>query len=185
MSSLTRRLAGFLGATRGPKHSASGQARSAAQVKVKVIGVGGAGCNAVVRLAEGRASGLDILAVNTDMQALEPFRAWRHSPSARARPAAWDPGGSPEVGRKAVRESHDQLAQLFSGVEMAFVTAGMGGGTGTGAAPAIADMARRQGRADRRRGDDALLLRGQSAQGSSRPGHPRAAPEGGYPDSRG
>ncbi len=138
-------MAGFLGATRGPKHSASGQARSAAQVKVKVIGVGGAGCNAVVRLAEGRASGLDILAVNTDMQALGAIQSMATFAIGPGATGGMGSGGSPEVGRKAVRESHDQLAQLFSGVEMAFVTAGMGGGTGTGAAPAIADMARRQG----------------------------------------
>ena len=146
MIPILRQVANILPMVRGSAHRPPSAARAgAAQVTVKVVGVGGAGCNAVARLAEGKTPGLDILAVNTDVQALNAINdvaTFAIGPNATAGMGA---GGNPETGRKSVRESHDQVAQLFSGVDMVFVTAGMGGGTGTGAAPIIADVARRQG----------------------------------------
>lgn len=115
------------------------------QVSVKVVGVGGGGCNAVVRMAESGVSGMDLIAVNTDMQALRAIDNTATFAIGPAVTGGMGSGGSPEVGRKAVRENQDQVSQLFSGVDMVFLTAGMGGGTGTGAAPAIADMARKRG----------------------------------------
>ena len=142
MNILTRRLADLL--------SPANQGRSAAaaglpDVKVKVVGVGGAGCNAVVRMAASGVSDLDLLAVNTDMQALRAIDRAATFAIGPAVTGGMGSGGNPDVGRKAVRENQDQMSQLFSGVDMVFLTAGMGGGTGTGAAPTIADMARKRG----------------------------------------
>ena len=88
---------------------------------------------------------MDLIAVNTDMQALRAIDNTATFAIGPAVTGGMGSGGSPEVGRKAVRENQDQVSQLFSGVDMVFLTAGMGGGTGTGAAPAIADMARKRG----------------------------------------
>ena len=115
------------------------------QVAVKVVGVGGGGCNAVVRMAESGVSGMDLIAVNTDMQALRAIESAVTFAIGPTVTGGMGSGGNPDVGRKAVRENQEQISQLFSGVDMVFLTAGMGGGTGTGAAPAIADMARKQG----------------------------------------
>ncbi len=143
MTSLIRRLTSLIPSLARKYDDAP--ASGLPQVRVKVVGVGGAGCNAVVRMAEGGTSGLDLLAVNTDMQALRAIDSAATFAIGPTVTGGMGSGGLPEVGRKAVRENHDQIHQLFAGVDMVFLTAGMGGGTGTGAAPIIADMARKQG----------------------------------------
>ena len=143
MTSLMRRLTNLIPATARGYDDAT--AAGFPQVKVRVVGVGGAGCNAIVRMAESGVSGLDLLAVNTDMQALRAIDGAATFAIGPTVTGGMGSGGIPEVGRKAVRENQDQVHQLFSGVDMVFLAAGMGGGTGTGAAPTIADMARKQG----------------------------------------
>ena len=143
MTSLIRRLTSLIPSSARKYDDAL--ASGLPQVRVKVVGVGGAGCNAVVRMAEGGTSGLDLLAVNTDMQALRAIDSAATFAIGPTVTGGMGSGGLPEVGRKAVRENQDQIHQLFAGVDMVFLTAGMGGGTGTGAAPIIADMARKQG----------------------------------------
>ena len=114
-------------------------------VCVKVVGVGGAGGNAVSRIADGRPEGLELLAFNTDVQALSRVGSVRTFAIGPETTGGMGSGGSAKVGRKALRESQEQVAHLLEGADMVFVTAGMGGGTGTGAAPAVAEMAKKQG----------------------------------------
>ncbi len=115
------------------------------QLRIKVVGVGGAGGNAVSRMADRKLHGLEFLAINTDGQALNRMNGVPTLAIGPSTTGGMGSGGNADVGRKAIRESHDQVAQLLAGADMVFVTAGMGGGTGTGAAPAIAEMAKRQG----------------------------------------
>ena len=142
MNFLSRRLADFFPSADRTRSEANA---GLPQVSVKVVGVGGAGCNAVVRMAEAGVSDLDLLAVNTDMQALRAIDSAATFAIGPTATGGMGSGGNPDVGRKAVRENQDQISQLFTGVDMVFLTAGMGGGTGTGAAPTIADMARKRG----------------------------------------
>jgi cell division protein FtsZ len=114
-------------------------------VRVKVVGIGGAGGNAVSRMASAGLRGVEFLAVNTDVQALRRIKGVPTLAIGPTTTSGMGSGGNPDLGRKATRESHDQVGKLLEGSEMVFVTAGMGGGTGTGAAPLIADIARRQG----------------------------------------
>ena len=114
-------------------------------IKVKIIGVGGGGCNAIAEMALQHQSGIEYLAVNTDTQAL---RVMDKIPTFAIGPqvtGGLGSGGNAALGRKAIRESQDQVAELLSGVDMVFITAGMGGGTGTGATPVIADIAKKKG----------------------------------------
>ena len=115
------------------------------QVRVKVVGVGGAGGNAVHRMANSRLPGLELLAINTDAQALSRLKKVPVFAIGPSTTGGMGSGGDADVGKKAIRESHEQVAQLLDGTDMVFITAGMGGGTGTGAVPAIAELARRQG----------------------------------------
>ena len=115
------------------------------EVKIRVVGVGGAGGNAIARMSQDKLGGVEYLALNTDAQAV---RRLRKVPSIVIGPGVargMGSGGHPEIGRKAVRESNDQVSDALSGSDMVFVTAGMGGGTGTGAASTVADLARRSG----------------------------------------
>ena len=115
------------------------------EVRVKVVGVGGAGGNAVNRMAGAGLRGVEFLAVNTDVQALRRVKGVPTFGIGPETTGGMGSGGNPELGRRATRESHDQIGQLLEGSDMVFVTAGMGGGTGTGSAPLVADIARRQG----------------------------------------
>lgn len=115
------------------------------EVRVKVVGVGGAGGNAVNRMAGAGLRGVEFLAVNTDVQALRRVEGVPTFGIGPETTGGMGSGGNPEIGRRATRESHDQIGQLLEGSDMVFVTAGMGGGTGTGSAPLVADIARRQG----------------------------------------
>lgn len=113
--------------------------------KIKVVGVGGGGGNAINSMIAAGLSGVDFIVANTDSQALAnnraPFKVQLGSELTRGLGA----GANPEVGRAAALEDRDRLAELLEGADMIFVTCGMGGGTGTGAAPVIADVARQLG----------------------------------------
>jgi cell division protein FtsZ len=113
--------------------------------RIKVIGVGGGGNNAVNRMIEDGVQGVEFIAVNTDAQALNLSRAEIKMQIGTALTRGLGAGANPEIGRKAVEESKKQLEEILTGADMVFVTAGMGGGTGTGAAPAIAQIAKNLG----------------------------------------
>lgn len=117
----------------------------AAQIKVKVVGVGGAGGNAVRRMAKCGLQGVSLLAVNTDVQALRQLGGVPTFAIGPRITGGMGSGGSRDVSLKAIKESKEQVADLLEGSDMVFITAGMGGGTGTGAAPVVAEMARKQG----------------------------------------
>ncbi|MBQ2865890.1 MAG: cell division protein FtsZ [Clostridia bacterium] len=114
-------------------------------VSIKVIGIGGGGGNAVNRMVTGGVSGVDFIAINTDKQVLNfsaaPVKLQIGEKITRGRGA----GSNPDVGRSAAEESIDEIRRLMEGAEMVFITAGMGGGTGTGAAPVVAGIAREMG----------------------------------------
>ncbi|MFJ7726401.1 cell division protein FtsZ [Neobacillus sp. NPDC097160] len=113
--------------------------------RIKVIGVGGGGNNAVNRMIEDGIQGVEFIAVNTDAQALNLSKAEIKMQIGASLTRGLGAGANPEVGRKAVEESRKQLQEVLKGADMVFVTAGMGGGTGTGAAPAIAEISRALG----------------------------------------
>src|SRR5579859_1393592 len=110
--------------------------------KILVIGVGRGGGNAVNTMISGNLDGVEFVVANTDMQALEANMAPHKIQLGNALTKGLGAGANPEVGRRAAEESMQQIADLITGADMVFVTAGMGGGTGTGAAPVIAQIAR-------------------------------------------
>ncbi|WP_163530425.1 cell division protein FtsZ [Halobacillus ihumii] len=112
---------------------------------IKVIGVGGGGSNAVNRMIEHGVQGVEFIAVNTDAQALNLSKAEVKMQIGGKLTRGLGAGANPEVGRKAAEESKEQLEEALQGADMVFVTAGMGGGTGTGAAPVIAQVAKELG----------------------------------------
>ena len=109
---------------------------------IKVIGVGGGGNNAVNRMIEHGVEGVEFIAVNTDAQALNLSKAETTKQIGGKLTRGLGAGANPEVGKKAAEESKEQLEEVLQGADMVFVTAGMGGGTGTGAAPVIAQVAK-------------------------------------------
>ena len=119
--------------------------RAATPVTVKVVGVGGAGSNAVLRMARHKLRDADLLALNTDSQALNRIKEFQTLAIGPYFTGGMGSGGNADTGRKAAKESQDQIARCLEGADLVFITAGMGGGTGTGAAPVVADIARRQG----------------------------------------
>lgn len=112
---------------------------------IRVIGVGGGGSNAVDRMINAGLGGVEFIAMNTDAQALLLSSAPARLRIGESVTRGLGAGGDPEIGMKAADESIDQIFQVVKGADMVFVTAGMGGGTGTGAAPAVAREAREQG----------------------------------------
>ncbi|MCM3568816.1 cell division protein FtsZ [Neobacillus mesonae] len=112
---------------------------------IKVIGVGGGGNNAVNRMIEHGVQGVEFIAVNTDAQALNLSKAEVRMQIGAKITRGLGAGANPEVGKKAAEESKEQIEEALRGADMVFVTAGMGGGTGTGAAPVIAQIARNLG----------------------------------------
>lgn len=110
--------------------------------RIRVVGVGGGGSNAVNRMIEAGISGVDFIAVNTDAQALVLSNAPVRVRIGDKLTRGLGVGGNPELGRKAAEESMDELYRVLDGSDMVFVTAGMGGGTGTGASPVVAKIAR-------------------------------------------
>lgn len=109
---------------------------------IKVIGIGGGGCNAVDRMIDGAVQGIEFITVNTDNQALLRTKANNRIQIGEKITRGLGAGANPEIGEKAANESKDEIAQLIRGTDMLFITAGMGGGTGTGGAPIIAQIAR-------------------------------------------
>ena len=114
-------------------------------VSIKVIGVGGGGNNVVNRMVRTGTKGVDFIAVNTDKQALEASSATNKIQIGEKLTNGKGAGADPEVGRKAAEENRKQISEILEGTDMVFITAGMGGGTGTGAAPIVADIAKEMG----------------------------------------
>lgn len=120
-------------------------AQSEAFARIKVIGVGGGGSNAIDRMMEEGIQGVEFIAVNTDAQALMLSKAPTRVRLGDKLTRGLGAGGDPEIGRKAAEESADELYSVLKGSDMVFITAGMGGGTGTGAAPVVAQVAKESG----------------------------------------
>ncbi len=112
---------------------------------IKVVGCGGGGTNAVNRMVEANLRGVDFVAVNTDRQALGLSKAQTKIQIGEKLTKGLGAGAIPDVGRRAAEESREEIAQTLKGADLVFVTAGMGGGTGTGAAPIVAEVARELG----------------------------------------
>lgn len=112
---------------------------------IKVIGVGGGGGNAINRMIEEGVSGVEFIAANTDVQALRSSKADTVIQLGPKLTRGLGAGAQPEVGKRAAEESAETVSQALEGSDMIFITAGMGGGTGTGAAPVIAQIAKELG----------------------------------------
>jgi cell division protein FtsZ len=112
---------------------------------MKVVGVGGAGGNALNRMIDARLLGVDFIAINTDAQDLKTNKASRQVQIGNRLTKGLGAGACPEIGRKAIEEERDLVAESLAGADMVFVTCGMGGGTGTGASPIVAEIAKDQG----------------------------------------
>ncbi|MDC7247233.1 MAG: cell division protein FtsZ, partial [Sphaerochaetaceae bacterium] len=109
---------------------------------IKVVGIGGAGGNAVNRMFASGLKKVTFVAMNTDIQALQRSNAQIRMPLGKELTGGLGAGGVPEVGEKAAQESREEIKEFLQGTDMVFITAGMGGGTGTGAAPVIAKLAK-------------------------------------------
>ena len=114
-------------------------------VKIKVIGIGGAGNNVVNRMIESGVDGVDFVVVNTDKQDLNKSNCPNKIQIGEKLTGGMGAGSKPEIGQKSAEESRAAIAKIMEGVDMVFITAGMGGGTGTGAAPIVADLAHEAG----------------------------------------
>ena len=109
--------------------------------KIKVIGIGGAGNNAVNRMIDAGIKGVEFIVANTDLQVLNSSKAPIKLQIGEKLTEGLGAGAKPDVGREAALESKDAIKDVLAGADMVFVTAGMGGGTGTGAAPVVAEIA--------------------------------------------
>lgn len=112
---------------------------------IKVVGVGGGGGNAVNRMVEAGLTGIEFITINTDLQVLKKSKAQHKIQIGTKLTRGLGSGGNPEIGRRAFEEDKQKVIEAITGSDMLFITAGMGGGTGTGAAPLVADMAREMG----------------------------------------
>jgi cell division protein FtsZ len=112
---------------------------------IKVVGLGGAGCNAVNRMIDAGLAGVDFYAVNTDVQALRNSKTNNTVQIGAGLTRGLGAGANPNIGREAADESREDLALILDGSDLVFITAGMGGGTGTGAATVVAELARESG----------------------------------------
>jgi hypothetical protein len=112
---------------------------------IKVIGVGGGGCNAINRMIDAGIKGAEFYSVNCDVQALKSARTENKVQIGSELTRGLGAGADPEIGRQAAEESREDLSMLVEGTDLVFITAGMGGGTGTGAAPILAELARAAG----------------------------------------
>ena len=117
----------------------------AQNARMKVIGVGGGGGNAVNRMIDEQLDGVEFISVNTDAMALQSSRSQVKIQIGKALTRGLGAGARPEIGRQAIEENRDEVAKVVEGADLVFVTCGMGGGTGTGAAPVIAEIAREMG----------------------------------------
>jgi cell division protein FtsZ len=123
----------------------SGVARAAGSPVLRVVGVGGAGVNAVNRMVEADIQGVEFLAINTDLQSLQLSAAHETLHIGDGVTRGLGSGADPELGRRAAREEYDRIKAILRGSDMVFIAAGAGGGTGTGAAPVVAQIARELG----------------------------------------
>ena len=114
-------------------------------VNIKVVGVGGGGNNAVSRMIEKKIKGVEFISINTDSQALSRSKAEKQIPIGSKLTKGHGAGANPDVGAKAAEENRDEITNALKGADMVFITAGMGGGTGTGAAPVVAKIAKELG----------------------------------------
>ena len=136
----------FVGRENGTQRAAAAPAANDfvanGRAKITVIGVGGAGNNAVNRMIEAGITSADYISVNTDAQILACNKAQKKIQIGAARTKGLGAGAEPEIGREAAEESKEELSKYIEGTDLLFITAGMGGGTGTGAAPVIAKIAK-------------------------------------------
>ena len=114
-------------------------------VQIKVLGIGGGGGNAVNRMVASGVQGVEFISINTDKQILYHSKATHKIQIGEKLTQGQGAGGKPEVGERAAEESHELVSEALNGTDMVFITAGMGGGTGTGAAPVIAQIAKEMG----------------------------------------
>ncbi len=130
-----------------PKKAASGERSGQVEhfAGIKVIGVGGAGCNAVSRMIQEGLGGVEFIAINTDAQALFLCDADQRIHIGSTVTKGLGAGSNPDCGKKAVEENAEEVLKAIEGADMVFITAGMGGGTGTGASPVVAELARQAG----------------------------------------
>lgn len=119
--------------------------RDSQEAVIKVIGVGGCGGNAVEHMIDMGVDGVEFIVANTDMQVLKKSRAKVQLQLGAELTRGLGAGGKPEMGREAALEDRDRIAEIIDGADMLFITAGMGGGTGTGAAPVVAEVAKELG----------------------------------------
>lgn len=110
--------------------------------KIRVVGVGGGGGNAITSMIDKKLQGVDFFAINTDMQALERNKAPNKVQIGKNLTRGLGAGADPSIGQRAVEEDRDEIARALAGSDMVFITAGMGGGTGTGGAPVVANVAK-------------------------------------------
>src|SRR5207237_1159651 len=113
--------------------------------RIKVVGIGGGGSNAVNRMIRSKLRGVEFIAINTDLQALAHSEAQTKMNIGKKLTRGLGAGGNPTIGREAAEESQQELSELLQGADMVFLAAGMGGGTGSGAAPVVAEIARNNG----------------------------------------
>lgn len=119
---------------------------SDSKAKIKVVGVGGAGCNVLnTMISESKIQGVEFIAINTDIQALAMNRAPIKIELGKQLTSGLGAGSKPEIGEKAAKESEEEIRNILDGADMVFISAGMGGGTGTGAAPVVAKVAKSLG----------------------------------------
>ena len=118
---------------------------AAQEAVIKVIGVGGGGCNAIDNMIDGKVQGVEFICANTDAQTLKRNKAQVKLQLGNNLTKGLGAGANPEIGRSAALEDRERIADILRGANMVFVTAGMGGGTGTGAAPVVAEVAKEMG----------------------------------------
>ena len=135
---------------------------------IKVVGIGGGGVNAVNRMIEEGLKGVEFIAINTDAQALLMSDADVKLDVGRELTRGLGAGANPDVGCKAAEDHREEIEEVLKGADMVFVTAGEGGGTGTGGAPGGRERRAVPRRAHHRRGDQAVRLRGQAPGGAGR-----------------
>ena len=135
---------------------------------IKVVGIGGGGVNAVNRMIDAGLKGVEFIAVNTDAQALLMSDADVKLDIGRELTRGLGAGSDPEVGRQAAEEHRDEIEEVLKGADMVFITAGKGGGTGTGAAPVRRRDRQEPRRAHHRRGHPPVRLRGPPPLGAGR-----------------
>ena len=150
---------------------------------IKVVGIGGGGVNAINRMIEVGLKGVEFIAINTDAQALLMSDADVKLDVGRELTRGLGAGADPEVGKKAAEDHAEEIEEVLKGADMVFVTAGEGGGTGTGGAPVVARIATLAGRADHRRRDPSVHLRGPSPRQPGRDRHRRSCARRSTPSS--